>query len=226
MTNKVKFVLYGTHARDEFIDNMSVILQNEDFMVLYNEGHSGEVLDLCQNAWAVGFQSDTDYICVLQDDLQLCTNFVEILDEILTALNPYRDKYILSLFNFENMGTTYTVLSKNETPYIGISMISGCINIMTKQTAEKWLNWLETNSKTSLADDTALTDFAETEHLVIVSTKNSLVQHLGDVSLINTNRPIRKSNNFSDVAVGNWANVDWSAIEHRIRPSLKHKLLF
>ena len=50
MINKVKFVLYGTHARDEFIECMKDSLLNEDLDILYNDGHSGEVLDLCQNA--------------------------------------------------------------------------------------------------------------------------------------------------------------------------------
>lgn len=50
MQNKVKFVLYGTHTRDCYIEKIKVQLASEDLTILYNSGHSGEVLDLCIEA--------------------------------------------------------------------------------------------------------------------------------------------------------------------------------
>ena len=172
----VEFRIMGVKARREkYILPMLKTLNMSEDIVFYDIERDKKNKNAMQNAKRTWLKpTKSDFICVLQDDLELCDNFVEIV-------NKCAESYPTSIFSFYQPRLKPEDASP-ETPYVkivGCGMYGQAIMIPSKLVPSVFY-WGDKNfGKDYPHDDTVIGFFAKVNNIPVMATIPCLVQHLG-----------------------------------------------
>lgn len=174
----VEFRIMGVRKRrEQFILPMLESLKMNEDIVFYDDEYNYEkkninALRCCKRTFLA--PTDKTHICVMQDDLELCDNFVEIVEECAK-------RFPNAIFSF------YQPRLKpeekcNETPYVkikGSGMYGQCIMIPSYMVKVVFA-WSDANyGEDYIHSDTVIGFFCEVNGIPVMATHPCIVQHLG-----------------------------------------------
>lgn len=178
----VKIIMYGTHKRDAVLLKNKSILGLSDKDIIYDDRpNGGGPLYTCIKAWRSAQECEEDYVLALQDDVELCDNFKEIVNEISNFIT---DSFI-GLITFDHK-KEYIYSLKNESYFKTGFLYGPAIMIPTKY-IKPCFDWIEKRYKNhidSKADDEAISEYAQVANIQKIETYPCLVQHLNLNSLL------------------------------------------
>ena len=159
--------------REKYILPMLKQLGMSEDIVFYDEpGKKKIAMRNARKTWLAPTQSE--YVCVLQDDIQLCNNFVEILNKCACNF-PH------SIFSFFQPRLRWED-KDSETPYIkitGCGMYGPAI-LMPAYMIKDIFYWGDkVYGEDFKHDDTVIGFFAKVHNIPVMSTIPCLIQHLG-----------------------------------------------
>ena len=197
------YKIYGMHVRDELINNLKQRLELSDSSVYYEDRPNGGLpIYTAKKAWLAPIEPGETHRVVFPDDVEVCDNFKEICEQMVTT----HPDPIISLFcwrglkrnnNFENLPT----------PYIESKLVIGAGIIMSVQYIEPCFKWIKEEYNDNIADDLAIQNWAERNGIQVITTIPSLVQHLGDDSIITPGAFVRRSAYFNKQIS---PDIDWT----------------
>lgn len=171
---KIEFRIMGVpHRREKYILPMLEKLKMDESIVFYDEkdGKNKNALSNARKAWLA--DTDAEFVCVLQDDLLLCDQFVD-------AAYACAKNFPNSIFSFFNTRIKPCDVSKN-TPYInvvGCGVYGQAIMIPTYMIKPMFF-WIDANyGKDYKHDDIAIGFFASLNDVMVMTTAPCIVQHL------------------------------------------------
>lgn len=199
--------IMGVPARMDNINLNKARLHIPDEKIIIDYDHEGCVAT-AKKAWSL--PTDKAYVLVLQDDAELCDNFVHYCNLILQA----QSDAIISLFPIQLM-TRYAVTHMPKTPYIKTNCTSGVGTIMPSDWVEPCIaSWREELK----GDDTNINAWAEANDKTIITTIPAIIQHLGEHSVFNPSRSIGSTDFYrKDVSPYDWGNTNVINYEQIIR---------
>jgi hypothetical protein len=133
--------------------------------------------------------------------MDICDNFKEICDEIIKV---HPDK-IVSFFLWEGRENN-DYLNSLTSPYIYSRFVIGMGILMPVKYIDDCFSYIKEKFDDNIADDIGIQKWAFDRGIPVISTIPSLVQHLGDVSLLDSNNPIRRSVYFEISPNADWSN--------------------
>ena len=141
----------------------------------------GDAMYTAKKAWTSPIPNGCTHRLVLQDDIEVGDNFLEII-EMVAKKHPSQ---IVSLFHCEQYS--------NELQYVYTNMLWGCAIMMPLELTTQCWNyiehiqerpWFKNAQDIILYDDNCIVAWAVESQIPIVNTIPSLVQHIGDNSLV------------------------------------------
>ena len=158
---------------------LNKLKMSDDIVVWDDRPNGGDAMYTARKAWLSPIDKDTTHRLVLQDDIDICENFIENVEEIAKR-NPDN---IVSLINFLNP-TNYP--NKRGTPYYQVSVVPGCAIMMPSYMITNCMDWCDNYEDKSLAihDDLMISKFANTNGVKLVTILPCIVQHCGAESLL------------------------------------------
>lgn len=179
MSVKLGVKISGVHERDFLIAQelkQLDMIKQKDFVVQYN-GQTKNILE-CFNRALRSFEgTEVTHILVLQDDADLCNDFLPILEK---CCENFPDA-VWSLFNsrikFED--------KKSASPYIkikGYGMYGVGIVFPKKYVNDFFDFQTECVPEGFIHDDTVIGEYCKQNKIDVMSTVPSLLQHLGGKS--------------------------------------------
>lgn len=198
--------IYGTHKRDRFIEEYKKILPITDSDIIYDDrACGGNAYYTCKKACLQPIPEGVTHRLFLPDDMQLCSNFLDILNKIIET-HPEK---VICLFPFDRC-RVWKYAYRQNTPYFNVHIMSCCGVVMPVQYIESCFKWIDENfpNQDAIIDDVAMQKYFEAHNIPFITTLPSLVQHMGDDSLVTPGAPIRKTDVFLDDMKN--INIDWS----------------
>lgn len=145
---------------------------------------------------------------ILQDDVEVCDTFYEVVKEIIKT-HPEK---IIALFTVDNHVDRFMDYSVG-TPYVQNNYnVSGAGWIIPVDYIDDYLGHC-LRFGDNFAEDVALFSWATLNKIVILNTVPSLIQHLGDVSLIAPGMHVRRTKHFCSNPIANWASKEYIKVE-------------
>lgn len=215
---KIDIQLFGVHERDEMIANLAAKLSLGTSQIHYDDRPSGgHCFYTAKKAWLAPLEEGTTHHLVCADDIEVCDNFLEIAEQIAEA----HPKSVISFFPFEFMERNPEI-EQCETPYFLCHVVSGCAIMMPVEYIEDYCNYVDKNFGENADDDWTLQFWAMKNHIQILTTVPSLVQHIGDVSVLNPTCKQRRTVYFeknpevdwSNQKIAKWCNSEWFFANH------------
>ena len=206
---KIDVRIMGVPSRIDNIKTTQKRLNIPDENIIIDYNHEG-CLKTAIKAWSK--PTDKEFVMVLQDDIELCDNFVECCNKIVDA---HPDK-IISLFQF--LITSMEAVQNLPSPYVslGHSGASGQGIIMRTE----WLNDCLSEWETSglMGDDTNINAWAEKSGKEILTTIPAILQHTGEHSVFMPGRTLGKSYLYRKSAFkADWDNPFVTSITNIVR---------
>lgn len=197
--------MFAVPERKEMVEKNQKILSIPDDHIVWDEKHEG-VLASAKKAW--GIKTDKPYVMVLNDDVELCNDFITYCEKIV---NVHPDA-VISLFPSQFRRRNQVRNRERTSPYISTNEVFGLAVIMktdyVKQCLDSWSN--------DVGDDVNITHWANENGIQIITTLPSIVQHIGDESIQDPTRgvvrtdffnPDPKDVNWDDNYITAWSNV-------------------
>lgn len=201
---KIEYRIYGVRAREECIRRNQSILGIPDSQVIFDDRKKGgDVMYTARKAWMRPCAEDITHLCVMQDDIELCNGFKDILSKIVSA-RPYD---VISLFPW-NYQQYNPLLDGLDTPYIYTSQMSGCAIIMPVGYVKPCFSFIYDNYYDKIGDDIGIDRWLESKRKKGITTIPATIQHIGDDSLLCPGCRIRRTIYYSKDPVANWENTE------------------
>ena len=208
----------GVHSRDKYINELLKQLNLNKNCVYYDDltppGHE-PVKHVCTN-WLYPIEQDVTHRIVLTDDVQLCDNFynyvykiIENFPNAVIGLFPNDDLEIYPQYAKQ----IQQYISSKSSPYWKVSFVSGQAIVMPQEYIQPCFNYILENHNENTPDDNAISDWCNSNDITMITTIPALIQHIGDVSVIDARRPIRRTKYFQeDVSNANWDDTTLNKI--------------
>ena len=192
---KIDVRIFAVPERKEFVKANQEALDIPDDRIVWDEKHEG-AFQSAQKAWSI--QTESPFIMVMNDDVELCDDFMKYC-EMIVDLHP---DSIISLFPSQFRTRKKVRNRARKSPYVLTKEAIGIALIMKKEFVKACLeSWTD-----DISDDANITRWAKNEGVPIITTLPSLVQHIGDDSIIDPKRAVGRT----DFFVKNPSGVDWS----------------
>lgn len=195
--------IVGVHERDHMIDSMNRQLQLPAGDIIYDERPGGGyAFPILKKAWLDPYAEEETHRVVLNDDLELCDDFINICNQIAKA----QQNSIVSFFStYFNSSYCDQEIQKLQTPYVRHDVgIFGCAIMMPKNVAIECMEFTSMNYPDIKFESRAFTEFARERGIPIITTLPGLVQHIGDESLVDQSLPIRRTTRFEKYPEADW----------------------
>lgn len=211
---KCDFKIYGIEERKEnILQNKKILDLSDDDVLIQTKEMRTEAYDkwpykMYKKSFLKPFKAGVTHRVVLQDDVELCPNFVELTNKIANT-HP-NAVFFLTNLDFKKKNEYADNL---KTPYINLgSFITGCSILIPKKYIEDMFKWFEENYPQiwigNPHEDTAVALYCKRHNIPCLTLVPSLTQHLGDVSTIcNYEQPLRT------VYFENWDKANWDSKE-------------
>lgn len=203
----ISIKIVGVREREYMIDEMNRQLQLPAGDIIYDERPGGGyAFPILKKAWLDPFAEGETHRVVLNDDLELCDDFINICNQIAKA----QPNSIVSFFStYFNSSYCDQEIQKLQTPYVRHDVgIFGCAIMMPKNVAIECMEYTNNYYPDIKFESRAFTQFARERGIPIITTLPGLVQHIGDESLVDQSLPIRRTMRFEK-----HPEADWSAKE-------------
>lgn len=141
-----------------------------------------------------------DWSMLIQDDVEPCDGFFDIVGRIMVA----HPDTIFSFFPYYYMDKT--VEADNVNPFWEAEIVSGCCIAVPNKYIPKMIEYMRRQKHLSCGEDLVISWFAHENKIPILTTIPAIVQHIGDVSVIDPSKPIRRTQYFERDPVANWAS--------------------
>jgi hypothetical protein len=183
---KLGYKISGVQERDFLIAQelkMLKMIEQRESVVQYN-GKTRDILSCFIKAVDSFENTDITHACILQDDLELCENFVEITTDICSQF----PQAVWALFNSRIKESDY------DKPYV---KIRGCgfyapAIIFPMSRWSEFKSWKKENCDDCFHDDVAIGEWCKRNKVEVMTTVPSLVDHLGGkVSLLGHNSGLK-----------------------------------
>ena len=203
--------IYGCHVRDENIHLCQQALNLSDSDIVYEDRpNGGNAYYTFRRALLEPVPEGVTHRLVLPDDMKLCSNFLERLTFLVNKF----PKKVIELYPFdynfmENLGYT---------PYYRVITLAACGIVFPVQIIKEMVEWID-NCYTkytgytvdNLIDDMAVQAWCNDYRVDMITTLPSLVQHIGDVSLLG-DFPVRRTKWFlDDMSEEDLEKINWSS---------------
>lgn len=170
MRVNIKFVIIGVHERDFIIQKM---LQEVKAEVFYDPVRSKNCLARLLKVLNAEDVKNYTHICVMQDDLELCNYFEEIVSTMCETFPDAMFSPYNSRLHWEDR--------KTDSPYLlckGGACYGQCVIIPTKY-IQSLNEWVERRCPPDYPhDDVALGEFSNDNHIQLFSTIPCILQHI------------------------------------------------
>lgn len=187
--------IFGVPERIENINKTKMALSVPDENIIIDYNHDG-VLTTARKAWL----KDTDrrFVLVLQDDIELCKDFMKYCCQILTV-HPNEIIGLCSMIQRRHVRKVQTV-----SPYVSIGFVAAPAIVMptdyVKPCVESW-------EDSALGDDMNIIKWAKENNITMLTIIPSIVQHIGFQSVFNPERNLGGTDFYSDDPSDiNWSN--------------------
>lgn len=186
--------------------NVSKLLDDlnlpEQAVTLDDRPNGGDAMYTARKAWSHPFTKDITHRCVIQDDVEVCENFIDIIKQI-ALVQPCS---VISLINFI---TPRHYPSKNGTPYYQTTSLSGVAIMAPIDIIKPFFEWCDKNQDHMFRqhDDLMITEYCRTHYINMLTVYPNIVQHLDGESLLPTKHSFpRVSLSYDRHATANWTN--------------------
>jgi ParB/RepB/Spo0J family partition protein len=203
----------GCHVRDHFIADMLKQLRLPQSIVTYDERPvRGHAMHTARKCWLTPLPEGATHRLVLQDDLELCDDFIGIVHRA----SAYFPRAMFSLYNprlrFEHR--------KSASPYVltpgGTAW--GQAILMPGDQIEPCFDWITRTLPADYKhDDCAISEYACVHGVQIMTTVPSTVQHLAPTASLlgfNNLRKVSKVWTGRDLSGEDWRNTDYWRAAH------------
>ena len=205
MINNYKFIIkiYGVESRRDMINSTAQKLcVPEDNIFLDDRPNGGGSLYTAKKAY-LSDHGDATHVVFLQDDVEVCDNFRDICEQIIQT-HPEK---IISLFPFDYQDNS-DELNNLSTPYVNVYTLSACGVIMPVEYIKPCFDCIKEAFKDQIADDSGIQNWAMSKNICMITTIPSLIQHIGDKSIICSDAKIRRTVYYRKNPVADWSNKD------------------
>lgn len=160
---------------------LSAISMSEDIVVWDDREHGGDAMYTAQKAWTLPIPDGCTHRLVLQDDIEICDSFLDIVEQVAEQ-HPAQ---VVSLFHCEQY--------QDDTKYVEARRLWGCAIMIPSSLVKQCWNYIESipqkpwykNMGDVMRHDTdCIMVWAVNNGIQIINTVPSLVQHIGDESLV------------------------------------------
>lgn len=163
---------------------MKILLQlslSKDVVVWDDRKHGGDAMYTARKAWNLPIPDGCTHRLVLQDDIEICDGFLDIID-VVAKKHPSQ---IVSFFHCENYDGENRYVNTSRlwgcAVMIPTCLLKGCWEYIKHIPKEPWC----TKPELVMPHDTDCIMLWAIENSVpIINTVPSLVQHIGDNSLV------------------------------------------
>lgn len=154
--------------------------------------------------------NENNYSMLIQDDVDICNNFINLCLKIIS----YHKNAIFSLFPYAymNMFVKEKILNRNS-PYWEADIVSGCCIIIPNIYMKDLILFMQNPKTIGFGDYVLISCFASANKIPVLTTIPSLVQHIGDVSILDPTKPIRKTQYFEMDPVANWESQEVNSLK-------------
>lgn len=170
--------------KQNVINILSTLSLPKENVVWDDRDSGGDAMYTSQKAWNAPIPEGCTHRLVLQDDIELCENFIEIIEKIAKT----HTNEIISLFHCE-------IYPNNNTKYIFAKHLWGCAIMMPITLIPKcWQYiqdipnklWYKRNKLDFIMqhDNDCIMLWAIENQIPVINTIPSLVQHIGNESLV------------------------------------------
>ena len=149
--------------------------------------------------WESFININCDHCMFMDDDLEYCDNFFNIVDQIIQT----HPDAAIGLFPIYYRRIT---VQQNDSPYWEDRNISGACIILPKKYIKDVCEFMFSRCDKIPEDDLLIWMWCSYNHIPMITTIPSLVQHIGDKSLYNPNAPIRRTQYFEKNPIADWSN--------------------
>jgi hypothetical protein len=143
--------------------------------------HGNDAMYVAKKAWTTPIPDGCTHRLVLQDDIEVCDNFLEIAEKVAEK----HSKHIVSFFHCEKY--------PEDIRYVRTNMLWGCaIMIPSSLVPSCWdyiehipeRFWYKYAKDVLRYDDNCILAWSVENQIPMINTVPSLVQHHGDISLV------------------------------------------
>lgn len=168
--------------RENVMRILSKLSLQEDIIIWDDRENGGDAMYTAKKAWTSPVPNGCTHRLVLQDDIEICDNFIDIVEQI----SKKNTSQIVSLFHCEKY--------ENDVRYISTRRLWGCAIMMPisfiplcweyiEHIPEK--PWCGDNAETIMRhDNDCIALWSIDNSIPVINTIPSLVQHIGDDSLV------------------------------------------
>lgn len=186
--------IFTVPEREEMAQKNQEILGVPDDHVVIDKNHEG-ALPTARKAWSI--KTDSPFVMVMNDDVELCNDFMKYCEKIIT-LHP---DDVISLFSYKLRKRKSVRQRARRTPYVRTNEVMGQAVIMKKEYIEPCLAYW----KDDFSDDVNISRWANDNKIPILTTLPTIIQHIGDDSVIDPERKIGRSDFYNpDPKDENW----------------------
>lgn len=171
--------IMGVPSRIDNIRKTQSILEIPDDHIFIDEKRMGCVAN-AKRAWAL--PTNKDFVLLLQDDIELCTDFLSYCNKIVNA----HPEAVISLFCL-NLTSRRSVTGElpTKSPYVSIPWVSGQGIILNAKDVKPCLESWDPNGKN---DDMQVEKWAKANGKTILTTIPCIIQHIGYQSVYDPRR--------------------------------------
>ena len=194
--------IYGVHARDDMIratvEKLGIPLEN----IHYDDRtNGGSILYTAKKAWLASVSSGVTHRIVLQDDVQVCNDFLTIAEKIAEA----HSADIIGFFPYEFMEKN-SEIEGLDTPYFRTRILSGCGIMMPIEYIQPCFDYIAATFEDACPDDWGIQAWADNQGIRTLTTIPALIQHIGDESISCKGCPVRRTVYFNESPQAHWGD--------------------
>lgn len=160
---------------------LTTLSMSEDIVVWDNRENGGDAMYAASKAWTQPLPNNCTHRLVLQDDVVVCDNFLEIAEQVAEK----HTMQIVSFFHCEQYPNTVRYKHTNFlwgcAVMIPANLVPQCWEYINQIPSFHWYKHVKDIIK---HDDDCIVAWAVENNIPMVNTVPSLVQHIGDDSLV------------------------------------------
>lgn len=201
---KLDVKIMASPTRTKYLESMLKSLDKNDDIIVYDDRKEvGSAMYNARRCWKSKLDTNITHRLVLQDDLELCNDF---LSNVQNCIEIFPN----AIWSLYSSRITYNDQVDKTTPYVSITGngVHGQAVIIPVQYIKPLFEWIDkTLGKEYPHDDCAIGTYANINNIPVFTTVPSMVQHLGHSDSV---LKYNNKNKISKVYIGkDLSHVEW-----------------
>lgn len=147
-----------------------------------------------------GTSNRSSWSMLIQDDVEPCDDFKNIVGQIMDT----HPDTIFSFFPYYYMDKTIEVDRDN--PFWEAEVVSGCCIAVPNKYIDEMVRYMRRQKHLSCGEDLVIGWFARENKIPVLTTIPAIIQHVGDISVLDPSKPIRRTQYFERELMANWSS--------------------